>query len=985
MKSFICYIGCALLLFNLFVSASRAQIVTGADKVVGEISDSEVFERKANNLTRNAHDEVVDKIVDTPLTQTDTVLTQADTAQAQTDTALAQTDTTQAQIKPETTAQHIHNEIAKLFFLPFVADKVYQGDKINGDLSGLILLFYPNAQESTVRKFADTIRFFVRWKRKYDYVVKRLEHEIKAAKMLPKDAPIVAQDGEYAPSEVDLTKQSAEGEYLIRYKPYKFLEYDAGQYGEPVRRMDKNYVTTDEVTYAEILLALLKFDVGAFAKAWQKIPASTDGAGEVFQTFDDKGEIRLLADSSLLGDQKKIHAVFDILLPKGFYINGDVLNPKNKLGFLLSETKFETDKGEVYRPSQNVGAYQIYQPLADGIQDKNQQVHRVLSGRVRIPIEFERADTSKSMRVSGALRFVLCAANGDCKPIVSYHELTLRQGTPAESSIFVNYITQGFMKLPSAKSKHVKVTDALYSADKKQLTVLFEGTIDVSNMAVMVEDAYGSNFINPRYEMFHSGGKWRGKAVFDLKSSNNSFARRDISSSPTSIPSTVKGGVVASSSTSTSSSSSSSTPSVAVDGRAPLPEVAVSASFDNQEFLRAVMQPRSVDAFSTVESQKRFDVWMFFVFGVLISLMPAIFAVYFNLMALLWTKNERWWILARFAFMTALGTGGLIWGAEYLLLPQVYLSAPILTAVGALCVALIMENLGYVDFALFRPLRRFLKYGVCSALFVAVLFVFVPMPYKSEVLDLLGRNADMLSFSYRLGAGGLIWVGMMLLPLMALLWVPRTPYFLLLCQRVNLFYTALLLGWLLWICGAVYSFAALVVMATFLVLIAALWYWFPRAVGEAIKHSRSALVQAQIFFKVQQHWLFLLTCFILLAGGILFALSPIYPKPLNYTEADSIQYVNNRPLSQPVLVTLGAPYSPRSLFNLEVVDKLKRDGVKVFAVDVSKYPHEALYWLQRYQHFYPPLSVLFTQRHPYGLVLPQNLKNVDFDKALGGW
>ena len=213
--------------------------------------------------------------------------------------ALAQTNKAQS----ESLAQHIHNEIAKFFFLPFVADKLYQGNKINDDLSGIILTFYPKADEEDIQNLTTGIRFFVKWKRKYDYVVEKLKHQIKAAKMLPKDAPIVAREGEYAPTENDLTKQSGSGEYVVRYKPYKYLEYDAGEYGEPVRRMDKNYVTTDETTYAELLLALLQFDMRSFVKAWQNIPASTDGAGERFQSFTENGEIRLLADSSLLGEK----------------------------------------------------------------------------------------------------------------------------------------------------------------------------------------------------------------------------------------------------------------------------------------------------------------------------------------------------------------------------------------------------------------------------------------------------------------------------------------------------------------------------------------------------------------------------------------------------------------------------------------------------------------------------------------------------------
>ena len=892
----------------------------------------------------------------------------------------------------ESTAEHIHNELAKLLFLPFVADKVYAGDKIQGDLSGLILTFYPTASDETVQKFTKGIRFFVRWKRKYDYVVARLKHQIKAMKMLPKDAPIVAREGEYAPLETDLTKQTGSGEYQVSYKPYKYLEYDAGRYGEPVRRMDKNYVTTDETTYAELLLALLQFDMRAFVQAWKNIPASTDGAGERFQDFADKGEIRLLADSSLLGDQKKIRAAFDILVPEGFYINGDVLNPKNKLGFVLSETELKTNTGAVYRPSKNVSAYQIYQPLADGIQDKNSVMHRVLSGRVRVPVEFERADVTKSMRISGAFRFVLCSAKGACQPVVSYHELTLRQGVPAESSIFVNYITQGFAKYPLAQSKHVKVREVTYDAEKAQLAVQFEGTADISNMAAMVEDAQGTNFVNPRYEMKHSGGKWLGTAYFDLKTAASSAGTLNggsvasgegVSEGGAGDASTAQGEGVAGSASEGGAAQSAEEAMAAAES---LPEVAVSASFDNREFLRLVTTPRLLSAEMPLAEQN-FSAWGFFMFGLMMMLMPVMFALLFNLAVLIWQKEERGRILARFALTLAVLLGGLaVFGAEYIAKPTFYLSGPIVVAVMGLAVALMMDHLGYVDLTLFRPLRKLCKYGVFSAVFMVVVFIFAPMPYKTEVLDILGRQSDTLSLGYRLSAWGLIWLGMMILPFLTLWIAPKTTYFLLFCERINLFYTGLLLAWVVWICGAVYSLWAALLIAVFGAVMAALWYWFPIAVGEAIKHARSASRQAELFFRVQKHWLLALVLVMAVFGFGVSVWAPRERAPQTVTqEFASVKMAQERDPLQPLLITVGAAYSPRALMNLRVVGVLKKAGLTVIEIDALKNPEEAYYWFQRYQRFYPPLSVLFTARHPYGLVLPQNLKEVDFNKALSGW
>ena len=1021
MKKFICYIGCCFLLFNLFVVAARADVlVRSAHSAEGGETYVDKIEKKikvVDGLTQNENAINVLKVAPTNIDKkSDTAFSQNNLAvepvsdnetNSVSDNEANSVSDNETNSDSETLAQHIHNEIAKLFLLPFVADKIYQGDKIYGDLSGVILTFYPSAQQDDIENLTDGIRFFVKWKRKYEYVVQKLKHQIKAAKMLPKDAPIVAQEGEYAPAETDLTKQSGKDEYFVSYKPYKYLEYDAGEFGEPVRRMDKNYVTTDEVTYAELLLALLQLDMPAFLKAWQNIPASTDGAAERFQSFTENGEIRLLADSSLLGEQKKIRAAFDILVPDGFYINGDVLNPQNKLGFILSETELKTDKGTVYRPSKNVSSYQIYQPLADGIQDKNQQTHRVLTGRVRIPVEFERADTDKSMRISGALRFVLCATDGNCKPIVSYHELTLRQGTPAEASVFENYITQGFMKYPHAQSKHVQVKDVAYNADKSQLMITFEGTTDISNMAVMVEDAYGTNFINPRYEMKQSGGKWVGKAYFDLRVPQLSATAPQISDSGTALVET-ESSIVANETNFSLSTENFQSPQMATDTETEsqeiqlqksansavaqiddystsLPNVAISASFDNYEFLRTIIRPHLIDEVVSLTTPVELKWWMLLGFGFLLNLMPAVMMLCFNLMTLIWQKNEQWRIFVRYALTSALGLAFIALGAEYWAKPEIYCQPLVLVGVGGIAISLMMEHLGYVDFALFRPLRKWIKYGVFTALFSLLLLLFLPMPYKTEIFDVLGRQADTLSLGYQFTAWGLIWLGMMLLPLSAFVFAPRSTYFIWFFERINLFYTPLLLGWLLWICGVVYSLGAALLMLGFLIFLAVLWYWFPVAIGETIKHSRSSTVQAELFFKVQRHWLLMLVFLMVLAVGGLHILRPTASTTASESVLASVNQVEKRSFKQPLLLTVGAPYSPRSLMNLRVLNTLKDAGLSVVKIDVLENPNEALYWFQRYQHFYPPFAVLFTERHPYGLVLPQDLKSVNFNKALSGW
>ena len=59
--------------------------------------------------------------------------------------------------------------------------------------------------------------------------------------------------------------------------------------------------------------------------------------------------------------------------------------------------------------------------------------------------------------------------------------------------------------------------------------------------------------------------------------------------------------------------------------------------------------------------------------------------------------------------------------------------------------------------------------------------------------------------------------------------------------------------------------------------------------------------------------------------------------------------------------------------------------MRVIRADASGGGLNALPWFAAYRRFYAPLFILYTARHPGGLVLPENLNGVDFNKALAGW
>ena len=330
MKRFVCYIGCAALVFKLMYGAAWAAGATAGDTAApenGGAAVSAVRDTLPGTAAAVGGESIVYRVRD---------LTAAASGGDTGGGEMGGGDTGSEGETPEPIIRS-DNELAKLALLPFIVDKVFAGEALDGDLTGFLSRVYPTAGEGTLKTLESGIRFFVSWKRKYDYAVARLKHNIKAAGILPKDAPIVAEDGEFAPEETDLRKQSAAGEYQVRYRPYKYLEYDPGALGEPVRRRDKNYISPEDLNTDEMVLALLELDFGGFWRALRKMPSYSDGAGEKPVEAGGGVKARLLLDTARPGDKEIIRGVAEIYVPDGTYVSGELLYPENRAAFVLRE------------------------------------------------------------------------------------------------------------------------------------------------------------------------------------------------------------------------------------------------------------------------------------------------------------------------------------------------------------------------------------------------------------------------------------------------------------------------------------------------------------------------------------------------------------------------------------------------------------------------------------------------------------------------
>lgn len=1102
MKRFVCYIGCAALVFKLMYGAAWAAGATAGDTAAPENGGAAVSAETASAAVSAVRDTL-------PGTAAAAVGGESIIYRVRDLTAAASGDETgggDTGSEGETPEPIIRsdNELAKLALLPFIVDKVFAGEALDGDLTGFLSRVYPTAGEGTLKTLESGIRFFVSWKRKYDYAVARLKHNIKAAGILPKDALIVAEDGEFAPEETDLRKQSAAGEYQVRYRPYKYLEYDPGALGEPVRRRDKNYISPEDLNTDEMVLALLELDFGGFWRALRKMPSYSDGAGEKPVEAGGGVKARLLLDTARPGDKETIRGVAEIYVPDGMYVSGDLLNPENRAAFVLREDggsdgsatgstsvtgNMGSTGGTGNMGSRNIKSFRMYAPLANGV-EKGGVARRVLTGHIRFPLEFTRADTGKAMHIAGDLHFKLCTADGTCQAAATHHGLTLRASDKAEDSIHYNYVTQGFAHLPPAESRHARAEKLVYDREKGTLTATFALSRRVSNMAAMAEDAAGTNFVNPRYELGdgyarvtfdvragkragEKAGKRAGKQVgekgrsaFDARSGSGENAGYGAAEAA------VTGGSVAD--------------GTGRDTELPLQEVALSASFDDSEVLRTVMTVAAVPAAQAtvavvapratetaagegIRGRKapgtvtemtvvpravpaaRATVGTLFAYGLLLNLMPGIFGLFLRLARQLRERAERRRIFCRYAAGAALGLALLGIGYRGAYFGALYYNPWLAAGAAAVILPLWAEALGYMDFALFRPLKKIFRRGWLAGLFTVLLAAAFPTVLKAEALSgLFAGGAEIWSGaaegSFAAGAEflrgtagslvqaaggvwlapawaeltaglGCIWLGITVLPLAVLTaaelrgqraaaWL-RVPVL----RRFNAFYTGVYAAGLLWLTAGCFGGAAALGLAAGLVLLFVLWYAFPQAVAETIKHTRSEKRSLELFNRVQRHWLFAAAVWYLLAaGGLALAGAGagtgkgigmaekggtgIGMAENSGTDVDmaensetGVGMAEKGSAAVPVLVSIEAPYSPLSVYNRLALRELQKAGLRVVRINAGEMnvPGAAWPWFAAYGKFYAPLTVLFTDRHKNGMVLPERLDRVDFDKALAGW
>jgi len=825
-----------------------------------------------------------------------------------------------------------NNDFIKLLAVFLLADKLYPEDKINGDITGLLHVMWPKEPRAKLEKLSKFVQFFVMIKRRHNYVTEGLKHKIKASGILPEDAPIIAKDGEFAPAYSDETKETAPNEYKVKYIPYKYLEYDGGKFGEPVRLRDKNYEPIKETVLDELNLAILNFDIPGFFKALRKLPQSNDGTREKTVELEDGAKSRLLLDLVGLGPDEEVKAVMEVYVPRGWYINGDFLNTQSKPKFFLSEDKTE---------DLNIKEFQVFYPNASGVTNHG-KARRVYVGSTRFPITFTRRDVNKGINIRGSFQFEMCKIKTDeCHTVVSHNSLKRPPSVDRMTSLHTNFVSVGYSRVPPQKSHHAQVKAAYYNPQTQKLTVKFATSKKFNNVAAMAEDSARTGFVAPQYNIDADEITANFDIIQATPEESNYLTQKDLENS------LQNGG-----------------------------DIAITASFDNREIIRDVIKPELIQTSSIIPMTTTPKYGKAFLFGLLLNLMPGILFFLQRLLRLFSEKKKPYRIFIRYAVATALGLGIWILYSHFNPWYAIYENAFISTSVLILAVSYSFAMLGYMNFNLFRPFKKFMPRGLFIGLFTILFAVAAPCLFKTDIMD----NISVIPLSQAFVCTFFIWLGLITFPFIGLYLRQKMSDFPVKLQYINLPYMTIFALEILFI---IYGCRGILGLLTGLFagsLAVGIWYIYPIAITETIQHKRSLPDKELLFKKVQYHCCIAISI-LWLMSCVIMSFIPLKTQNIPYIEEIQSIATQNIKQDKPLLFVLTQNWSPVPLFMDKTFKYLQEHGVALKLYKASAEDPNMSLWLKTYGRTSPQLSILFTSRHPQGLVLPQSLHNFEWREA----
>jgi hypothetical protein len=184
----------------------------------------------------------------------------------------------------------------------------------------------------------------------------------------------------------------------------------------------------------------------------------------------------------------------------------------------------------------------------------------------------------------------------------------------------------------------------------------------------------------------------------------------------------------------------------------------------------------------------------------------------------------------------------------------------------------------------------------------------------------------------------------------------------------------------LWLSYTSRGFGALITLLIAISLTVFFWYIYPDAIAETIKHTRSKNRQIELFLRVQKHILIIITVIYTLASLIIWMIPVNKVKTVTVNEVINLAKKLNANKT-PVLVSINSDWSYLKITNKSKLYQLEQQGMHVITFTHLGNSEVVNNWLKTYNQTTTPLNVLYTKRHPKGLVLPSNLTETNWNDA----
>jgi glucan phosphoethanolaminetransferase (alkaline phosphatase superfamily) len=280
-----------------------------------------------------------------------------------------------------------------------------------------------------------------------------------------------------------------------------------------------------------------------------------------------------------------------------------------------------------------------------------------------------------------------------------------------------------------------------------------------------------------------------------------------------------------------------------------------------------------------------------------------------------------------------------------------------------------------MDYSLFRPFKRFLKKGYINGFFAVILIASFPMFLEAETLS---QIITPIKTNYT--ALLCVWLGQITIPFLLLTCRNKISRPLEGLKTFNFCFNILYLTVALWLTFANRGIYALVTIIIAMLLTSFFWYIYPIAITETIKHTRSQKRQQELFLRVQKHILIAISIIYTLTSLVIWLIPTHKTQAISVNEAISIAKEYNAK-NIPLLVSITTDWSYTKLTNKSKLYQLEQKGMHVITFNHVGNSQTINDWLQTYNYPTTPLNILFTKRHPKGLVLPTDLNQINWENA----